>query len=1200
MSAERFDRLAEVVVVSAITIAEPQCREHVRTPADTAAVLLGEQGDRRLRRELTLGVETACLQLARCLEAFDAVGPRRMAEGGKDAAVDAVHAGVAELALTPAELVDLRMRGENVATRLRPRTVQRWRDAELDAQAQEYGQLFLHQAAEYTVSMATRLASALQNRAQRQPRAVADAVLECLRDSIDTFMVPRQRAEVSAEVSLFEARYLTDILQTHGYMELFGIDVPESFRRQPVDIGYISLLSSVPDRRTSGRDALMRVDAAVAEASKPMRDTRNRIPGLRPVSGDEDEGPEQVRILITGAPGSGKTTVTQWLAVRAARRDFPQTLEAFQGLVPFVVQLRHLFVGSRQAQPSVTDLARIGSHRVGNVPDDWIEAQLRGGNALLVFDGLDELVPLPHRRDAQTWIASLMARYPEAKFIVTSRPEALDTRWFSERSFRRLTLQPMRDADVRRCVRHWFSYLLKTSPSNAKRVYKGRRERLLGHIAERRSVSDLAETPLLCAMLCAFYASNLSDDVPKSRANLYGKVVKALLDARDRQRGVPGAGHRIEQTDKEYIVQAIARHMADNAVSSLRIQPLAVLDERYATTWSELQSFEANRGATVREILTHLMDTFASPRLGLDDALEYVVERSAVLQRVGPNEVQFAHRTFQEYLAACDYVDRGEAPRLVEYIRYDDAQWQRILVFAAAKSSRRDASVLVRDLVAEATAASSGRRRDLLLLIAECVSATSVEPGVARSVRTLLTEILPPRSREEARMLAGVGDHILNWLAGHTGDPATIEACVFAAGCIGGPEAMALIADYAAELGRAGRLPAWARELFCEMWDRFDAVEYAQRVLGEIDFGAETLRVDTAHKVPAVGALKHVRRLSVGIEKGTCEADPRTWAGLSAVEVLDCTGFRYLERLDGLEHLTTLRQLGLRVGPLVRDYGPLGRLSGLERLHLVNCRHLEDLGFLAGLPNLSVLCLEGCSRVTDWSPLRGLTGLRTLRISGGTMKDLDFCRPLTELRSLRAEPDDGLGDTSGVEDCRDLWRLHLRLGKAPRPPVVLPDPEAGWLRDVCLSGSVGAADLEAVARHERLLRLRVENPVDLDSLGPLTPLKRLETLEVVDARQLRDCAGLENWPELKSLDLSGSSIDNMDPAAGLTRLEKVGLARCPFLTDLTALLSLPVLRHVDLEENVGWLPLDVIEALRDVKRVRVEFDSYLNVGHAGA
>lgn len=1203
MSGDRFDSLAAALVAAAFKVLlERQEKEPPPTPPDIASALCGTFAGGREQRALARAIEAATDQLASHLQAFDATRLGSVPDARKDQLVAGIVRALAALRMTRSGMAELAPRGERLDRRLRQDAVRSWVEAGLEPDTRRFGSMLLRHATQYVESIVRHLATAVGEAGQVPVGLLTHEVERGLSEGVRSVRIPTSNHPgVSDEDSEFEARYATEIIQAYDTMQLFGIDVPDSLRRQPVDIGYITLQSSARDTWRPDGASRASVHTMIAGACRARRYHSRTSAGRE--RADED-GPLPYRVLLTGAAGSGKTTVTQWLALGAARSGYPEALQQWQDLLPFVVQLRYLFSDGKPRPLEISDLARVRGRRVDGTTGGWVTDKLEHGRALVILDGFDELPPLPHPHRAQVtrWIEKLAADFPRAKLIVTSRPEGLDSSWFTQRGFEQLELEAMSLPAIQNFVHRWYYPLLSSAPNpGIKDVHLASRDRLLEHIGGRPLVRDLAETPLLCAMLCAFYAVNETVE-PKGRAHLYEQVISALTN-REIKRKVPGAD-QIELQDKRAFLQAIARYMADNALTTLRLRPLADFSPTGSTStpdgasWAELRRHD-RADMTVRQLLVEPLSSFLSSRTTVDQALIYVVHRSAVLQQVGGGEVQFAHRTFQEYLAACAYADHGEVLELVPKLLTGDAIWWRITAFAAARCNRRDASALVRRLMIEADR-NPARRRDIQLLIAECLSAARVELKTAEAVRFHLAEIFPPRDRDEAAKLvrSSHGDHVLGWLAGHADDQAAAEACIVAAALIGTPEALTLVRDYAAQLSVNGVTPSWVRDLLTEMWDRFDAVTYARRVLSEVEFDGHAVHIDTPAKALAVGELARVRRITFGKGADSTAAQVRRWKGLRRIEELDCTAVR-LHSLDGIEDLGTLTSLGLRAGELLRDFSPLTALRGLQTLHLLDCGHLTNGSVLAPLVRLRNLRLDDTA-FDDWAWLGPLEELRNLQLSGGRLRDIRALGHLQGLRTLRLAPGAGVADLSGLSDLRNLRRLSVRLA-ADRSgaPALWASPETR-LREVALDGWPTTADLDGLAGCGVLTSFQSGNVAGLHSLASLAPLRTLRRLSLHDCRTLTDIGALSDMRGLRHLDLSGSAVRDLAPLAGLKNLEEVVLERCSALEGIRALLDLPSLRHVSFDGITDWLPMDVIEELKDARSVNVLFDSYLNVGHAGA
>ncbi len=78
---------------------------------------------------------------------------------------------------------------------------------------------------------------------------------------------------------------------------------------------------------------------------------------------------------------------------------------------------------------------------------------------------------------------------------------------------------------------------------------------------------------------------------------------------------------------------------------------------------------------------------------GPDKILTHLLNRSGLLQERTDGVFHFAHRTFQDFLAAKELV---EDDQLAEALRHaHDQQWHDVLLLAAGHCTRRDLPVLV-------------------------------------------------------------------------------------------------------------------------------------------------------------------------------------------------------------------------------------------------------------------------------------------------------------------------------------------------------------------------------------------------------------------------------------------------------------------------------------------------------------------------
>ena len=297
----------------------------------------------------------------------------------------------------------------------------------------------------------------------------------------------------------FEREYLGLVSREMDEVELFSV-LSGPAPRTTLSVAYISL------RVTADNDS-------------PPISRRTARPGTMLRSGaaswdEQDPGAASVRIetalkrtrrtLLLGEAGSGKTTLLSWLAVMAARRGFAADLDAWNGLVPLLVKLRSY--AAQDLPPLDGLLDTIAGPLTGHMPRAWVDRLFAAGRALLMVDGVDELVP-SDRRKIREWLRLLLHAYPNAHVIVTSRPTAAASAWLANEEFTTVSLERMTPSDLRSFIRQWHQAVrvrgdaLPCLPEELPHYERA----LVVSLQDRPHLHALAATPLLAAMLCALH-----------------------------------------------------------------------------------------------------------------------------------------------------------------------------------------------------------------------------------------------------------------------------------------------------------------------------------------------------------------------------------------------------------------------------------------------------------------------------------------------------------------------------------------------------------------------------------------------------------------------------------------------------------------------------------------------------------------------
>ncbi|MEV0783553.1 NACHT domain-containing protein [Streptomyces sp. NPDC050423] len=611
---------------------------------------------------------------------------------------------------------------------------------------------------------------------------------------------------------------------------------------------------------------------------------------------------DRPRVLLRGDAGAGKTTLVWWLAAHASAGTLGPRLTALNGLVPFVVPLRTLRARGGTF-PSVGQLATAARPAVDDPPEGWAGRVLESGRGLLLVDGLDE-VPPDDREAAYDWLSGMLRRYPATRCVATVRPHAVAPDWLASEDFEELRLLPMRNEDIAAFVAAWHRAARLDDPDHA--TLTELEHDLTRQFAANSTLSNLARTPLLCAVICALHRRR-QGLLPETRWSLYDSALAMLLGNRDKRRRIDAPeGITMNVDEQAQLLQRIAIWLVRGGQSELdRDQALHQLDQA-------LRGMEQiRRQGTAQEVLTHLLN------------------RSGVLQERADGVYQFAHRTFQDFLAAKEFIEGGHLHELIG--RADSQQWQDVILLSAGHCGRREHPVLVNGLLdTRVRPDSSVTPAELSVLAALCAQhATWLDDATRARVSAAVAALFPPGSFGEARLLARLGPAGLR----HLPDPADPGLT---------PANTRYIADLIEEAGGAEAVPyarRWALahpglELrFRETWDRYPAALYAEQVLSAIALKDQRMSVHAVDQLTALRHLPTVTHLDIMGQLASAELRAglhgRPWSELTIRENTVLTDLSFLADAAG-----TLMGLSLTDCPNVQELGPLGGLPELKWLRL--------------------------------------------------------------------------------------------------------------------------------------------------------------------------------------------------------------------------------------------------------------------------
>jgi formylglycine-generating enzyme required for sulfatase activity len=479
------------------------------------------------------------------------------------------------------------------------------------------------------------------------------------------------------------------------------------------------------------------------------------------------------RLVVTGAPGSGKSTVLQyvtWTLARALRtgdaqlaagrlgftipRDREGNLqpEQLKLLLPIFIplhayaeHLRRFGAGddARKATLAAFVSAYLIRRQAGlGLPDDFFEQLLvRGQSCLLLLDGLDEVPDEKTRVRVSRAVEDLVNAAPRNQVVVTCRPVAYGGEAVLGARFRPLHLQPMSEEQVARLVTRFYQAAIVDEQERARETTA--LLRAVDNLEKLRARLGAAErfitTPLLVRMIVIVHFSRRQ--LPEQRAELYREVVDVLLAA--------------SYHPDVNVAQALAE--AGGAMSQRR-NLLGVL---------AFHMHSRGQGArTIREAdLKRVLLDYLAPQAGPEQAARMVDafvtttrERGSFLdERSG--QYQFLHQSFQEFLAARHLAETvrevDEMAVFLEDGRLDDAWWREpalLLLGYLSNSSPEVAARLARRLARLPAPgapdpgwpplAAADRLAGAALAAAGILEQPDAPPALRRELADLLTELL--------------------------------------------------------------------------------------------------------------------------------------------------------------------------------------------------------------------------------------------------------------------------------------------------------------------------------------------------------------------------------------------------------------------------------------------------------------------------
>lgn len=328
-------------------------------------------------------------------------------------------------------------------------------------------------------------------------------------------------------------------------------------------------------------------------------------------------------------------------------------------LVPILLYLRKLKEVIATKQPTLPEL--ITDYYLKDllkgkdlaIPPNWARNILKLGKALILFDGFDE-VDQKWRDVVSQWIADQMQYYDKSVFILTSRPRGYDG-YTAEKPKTQLRVLQFNSQQRKEFITKWYFAQENMFPNRDRKLAKDAADRgsisLIDQIEQQPELATMARIPLLLNMIAFYHRQSRSgQELPTYRAGLYEEICNVQLIKR--------ADLRLP----EFPLYPLERQQV--------LQSLAL--------WMMEQNLERLEKEQLFQILQPKVKAF-DESVDVKDFVNAIAEVSELLVEAEKDEYEFAHLTFQAFLAAAEILRLKQEDFLAE--QWQDDWWKDTMLF---------------------------------------------------------------------------------------------------------------------------------------------------------------------------------------------------------------------------------------------------------------------------------------------------------------------------------------------------------------------------------------------------------------------------------------------------------------------------------------------------------------------------------------
>lgn len=562
------------------------------------------------------------------------------------------------------------------------------------------------------------------------------------------------------------SKIISLFLQTHYICLYYYPSLISSGAKHQKSIKALRLQYDDNMRKKFGRIEFVGMSVYKDEASRriPLEDIYIPLSVIPERSGEEDEDTPRIdpysflkpgtKHVILGDPGSGKSTLMGFLALAGINKALQARCETVEDpRLTIVVTLRR-YADELKSRKNLSLLDYIlevtqADFNMHGLDDSFFSYYIESGQAILLFDGLDELPSKEFKSTIRQRIDSFANSFPANTVIITSRLVGYEAEARFDDTYGHFRVAKLKISEIEKFINDWYSARIDDAVEKSKN--SADLVKIITH-PDSDSIRELARNPLLLTIVALVH--RIDAVLPDQRVVLYQKCTETLLNT----------WYNAKRQDEEAAKGRIERR------NRLRIEAIAY--------WMHRRSLKGKaRSVAPRNELIQFLTAYISENETIRDHddlpedqaeifVDFIKNAAGLLIEAGDSLYSFIHLTFQEYLCATHLASFGEtdgAPSIWRELKGDlqNPRWREVVRLLVASLRSTQAQKYFVDKLLESSSNKETRDNCLLLLglLRDAIepAENSAEDIIDNCLSTLL--ILNKRTDASAILFS-----ILNWL----------------------------------------------------------------------------------------------------------------------------------------------------------------------------------------------------------------------------------------------------------------------------------------------------------------------------------------------------------------------------------------------------------------------------------------------------